>query len=661
MRALLSDILDDAAGMASSPAAARRLRRWARGWAGALALVLLCAAVYVPGLTAMPPLDRDEPRFAQASRQMFESVALPEDDRHPAAHAGGVVIPRIGEQDRLNKPPLAYWLQAGSAAALTGGRPHADAIWMYRVPSVLSATLAVLLTWLAGRRMFDARAAWLGAALLAACPLVVWDAHVARADQMLLASTAGAMLFLWLTWSRRSWSDERWRRSKARSFGVPLGFWACVGLGVLAKGPITPMVALLTALTLSLAAGRWAWWARLRPIAGLVLLLAMVLPWVAAVSARTGFGDYLRTVLDETIGRARAGRESHGAPPGYHIVLFIVLFWPGSLLTALAVRRGLGRAFRRDTPPDPSIEESDPARLERIAAEAEAAANSRLRRLRHRLVRWWHAARQCRVSRDAELFLLAWAVPSWIVFELVWTKLPHYPMPLYPALALLSARAVFPAAQGLLRGLDTSGARAGYVVWTVVGGGLVAIAGVGGVFLGRNALPVPWLGTAGAAAMAAVLALLLARAHRQIFLGRFLRGQLLGLAVAAGLFATVYTTALPRFNDLSTRAVHAIAEIDPDGLRPVAAAGYHEDSLVFLTRGGIERIDPDVAARWLARHPGGLLLTRAKDLDLGPHADPFVLRRLRGYNISKGRFEHLALIDADGYFRFVRTYGLSEP
>ncbi len=39
-------------------------------------------------------------------------------------------------------------------------------------------------------------------------------------------------------------------------------------------------------------------------------------------------------------------------------------------------------------------------------------------------------------------FLLAWLVPSWIVFELVMTKLPHYVLPLYPAIAILIAREI---------------------------------------------------------------------------------------------------------------------------------------------------------------------------------------------------------------------------
>src|SRR6185503_4650826 len=81
-------------------AAARRLARsWRWGGAG---LVLLCLAVYLPGLFSIPPVDRDESRFAMASWQMYTS--------------GDWVVPRIQERARLNKPPLIYWLQAGAWA-----------------------------------------------------------------------------------------------------------------------------------------------------------------------------------------------------------------------------------------------------------------------------------------------------------------------------------------------------------------------------------------------------------------------------------------------------------------------------------------------------------------------------------------------------------------
>src|ERR1044071_5190431 len=106
-----------------TPAAARPRRR---GWLGTVGLVALCCVVYLPGFFALPPVDRDESRFAQASRQMLESVTLPAAERDPARHGGGLVVPMVQDRPRLNKPPLIYWLQAASAGVLSSEDPKRD-------------------------------------------------------------------------------------------------------------------------------------------------------------------------------------------------------------------------------------------------------------------------------------------------------------------------------------------------------------------------------------------------------------------------------------------------------------------------------------------------------------------------------------------------------
>jgi 4-amino-4-deoxy-L-arabinose transferase-like glycosyltransferase len=423
-----SSWLERVTGVADAHSARHATRTWRRG---GLALIILCLLVYIPGLWTIPPVDRDESRFAQASRQMLESGTLE-----------GWVVPRIQDKPRLNKPPLIYWLQASSAAIL-GDRPQqwawldagSENIWVYRVPSMLSAIAAVLLTWRLGVRMFDPRAAWLGAAFLAVCPMVVWDAHQARADQLLLATTTATMLALYRVWLPPPSPSGRGnvRAKRERGEGAPrttywaIAFWLSLSLGIMTKGPITPMIAALACIALSLVSRNWRWLLRLRPLLGLVIVAAVVSPWLILVGNAVGWSNYLHIIYDETIGRSAGAKEGHWGPPGYHIVLLGVLFWPGSLLTAAAI----GRAWKRGLRATPS------------------AATGRLRRLAHHL-------RSLRPSRPAELFLLAWMLPAWLVFELVSTKLPHYTMPLYPAVALMSARAVFGARAMFLPALNAA-------------------------------------------------------------------------------------------------------------------------------------------------------------------------------------------------------------
>ena len=144
---------------------------------------------------------------------MYESVALPQAERDPELHSGGLTVPMVGGKPRLNKPPLIYWLQAASAAVFTGGDPLKDAIWMYRVPSLVAGLVIVLATWRIGCSMFDPRVGWVAACLLAVSPVFVWEAHQARADMVMVAWTVLGMGQFYNIW-RTSGPLSRPRRER---------------------------------------------------------------------------------------------------------------------------------------------------------------------------------------------------------------------------------------------------------------------------------------------------------------------------------------------------------------------------------------------------------------------------------------------------------------
>src|ERR1700674_2947266 len=102
----------------------------------AVAFLLLCGLLlFLPGFFNIPPIDRDEARFAQATKQMVET--------------GDFVDIRFQDEVRYKKPVGIYWLQSAvvrSAEAL-GVKDAASAIWLYRVPSLLGAIGAVLMTY----------------------------------------------------------------------------------------------------------------------------------------------------------------------------------------------------------------------------------------------------------------------------------------------------------------------------------------------------------------------------------------------------------------------------------------------------------------------------------------------------------------------------------
>src|SRR5438046_10235590 len=111
---------------------------WLTGWRPYRLLAALGLVLYLPGIASIPPLDRDESRFAQASRQMLET--------------GDFLRIRFQDEARNKKPAGIYWLQAASVAAFS--TPESTAIWPYPLPSIIGALGAVLLTFALVRVVF---------------------------------------------------------------------------------------------------------------------------------------------------------------------------------------------------------------------------------------------------------------------------------------------------------------------------------------------------------------------------------------------------------------------------------------------------------------------------------------------------------------------------
>jgi 4-amino-4-deoxy-L-arabinose transferase-like glycosyltransferase len=115
-----------------------------------VALILIALLAWLPGFFTLPPLDRDEARFAQASKQMLET--------------GDFVEIRLGDEARDQKPVGIYWLQAASTAVLSplvSAGDERNIIWTYRIPSLVGGFAALLLTFfLLKRRRFLQRFFW---------------------------------------------------------------------------------------------------------------------------------------------------------------------------------------------------------------------------------------------------------------------------------------------------------------------------------------------------------------------------------------------------------------------------------------------------------------------------------------------------------------------
>jgi 4-amino-4-deoxy-L-arabinose transferase-like glycosyltransferase len=367
-------------------------------------------------------------------------------------------------------------------------------------------------------------------------------------------------------------------------------FWTALAVGILVKGPLILMVAGLTIVALAVADRSLRWFASLKPIPGIIWLCILVLPWFLAIMSRAGNSFFAESVGRDLFGKVISAQEAHGAPPGYYFALFWVTFWPAATLAGMAI---------------PSV---------------------------------WAARRE-----KGAKFLLAWIVPAWIVFELVPTKLPHYVLPLYPAIAILIAGVVDPHILARQRWLER-GTGWWFVLPVLLGIGSIVALVVFAQKLGLLAWPF-----AAAAMIFGLWAWRLYSADGAEY--SLLRAMVAAILLAFGIFSVILpsmTTAFPSA---------ALAQIlrEADCKNPlVAAAGYHEPSLVFLVGTQTELVDGSDAAAFLrhggcrfalieARHERSFL-RRAEALGLR-YSPP---QRFEGYNYSSGRVISIAVYRSEG-------------
>src|SRR5215472_17876203 len=136
-------------------------------------LLVCCALLLLPGFFTIPPIDRDEARFAQATKQMVET--------------GDFVDIRFQDDVRYKKPVGIYWMQAAVVETATAlGLPNAQLrIWLYRVPSLIGAIGTVLLTYWTALAFVSRRGAILAALMLCSSVLLSVEPRSAKTDAML--------------------------------------------------------------------------------------------------------------------------------------------------------------------------------------------------------------------------------------------------------------------------------------------------------------------------------------------------------------------------------------------------------------------------------------------------------------------------------------------
>ncbi len=518
-------------------------------------LIALCLALYLPGSASLPVTDRDEARFAQATKQMLET--------------GDFIDIRFQDEPRYKKPIGIYWLQALSVSIASPD--DLTQIRTYRIPSLIGIVAAVLLTWWAARPVFGRRTALLAAILLAGAFTLTLEARIAKSDAALFAFIVlaqGALARLYL-----------FRRKRQDMVAVAAVFWAALGIGILIKGPVAPALAALTVIPLVIFDRDRSWLKNLHAAWGVPVMLTITLPWFIAIGVLSDWEFFRLALGDDFLAKIQSGQEKHWGPPGFYFILFWWSFWPAALVAVGGAALWLWRG---------------------------------------------------RTGRRA-LFLLAWIIPFWIALEATPTKLPHYVMVVYPAIAMAAAWALREAAIPGVIPMRTY--KQGAAIFLFVAGLQLAFL----IFLHAWFWIAPSIWLVPAIAGAGVLAWLAARAS---WTRCFHAAIALALASAMLLYAAAFRLVLPSIDPLwiSRQAAELVSAMKPCAPGAVILTRYREPSAVFLLGTDTAMMTPEEANTALSEGAGSLALLRAQDAGKLPLVEPAPrpIACIEGFNINGG-------------------------
>ncbi len=362
--------------------------------------LLLYGLVPVFGGDQLGLVGADEPRYAQVAREMLKAHSdachavnakmtprslRPEDIRN-SLHciAGGTVTPLLYGQPWLEKPALYYW------RAMSFFKEFGVSDWSARLPSS-SATFALIILIFLHMRRFRPGGHLDAALITASCVGIVSFARGASTDMQLAAPFCIGMLgwYAWYETGKKFWLFDLY------FFGA---------IATLAKGPVAPFLAFFI---ISMFVGLRKEWTALRRtiwLPGVLLYLAIVLPWYIAVQKKNPT-FYRSFFLEHNLERFATNRYQHSQPIWYYLAVVLLALMPW---TVIAIRALVD-----------SIQIS--------IAEW---------KVRH------HPQRYLGHSRAGDAFpefLVLWALFPILFFSFSGSKLPGYILPSVPPLTILTA------------------------------------------------------------------------------------------------------------------------------------------------------------------------------------------------------------------------------
>ncbi|MEM9097643.1 MAG: glycosyltransferase family 39 protein [Pseudomonadota bacterium] len=391
------------------------------------------------------------------------------------------------------------------------GGTKAD-IWAYRLPSALAAIIAALaMLWTAGA-FVGPKPAMVSSLILASCVLFAVEANIAKTDAALMLTGVLALGAL----------GRLLLPQNTGGIAAVAVLWISISAAILLKGPIVPLIVILAGLGLWALTRKRPPYLKMRPLPGIALTIALCAPWLIAIWIISDGAFFRDSLGNDLLGKVQEGKEKHWGPPGLYSLIIWGTFWPWAAFLPLA--------------------------LPWIWRQRKAA---------------WMA------------LLIAWIVPFWLGLEAVPTKLPHYVLPLYPAIAialgawLIDAPEDSPARwqrriSAFLVGLPGIALGLACLIGPVVIEGQLAI---GAALLALPAIAATWVAVRGA-----------------LSANRFT--QAAGSLIAAlCLFPAILQFGLPSLQTGfgTPRIAAAVAQWRPCSAGPLITIGYREPSLIFRT------------------------------------------------------------------------------
>ncbi|MCL5279294.1 MAG: glycosyltransferase family 39 protein [Planctomycetes bacterium] len=495
--------------------------------------------------------------------------------------SGNYLYPTFNGRLRPDKPILIYWLMSVPMRVLG---PTSLACRFF---SSVGIALACLFTFLLARRFLDTRAGLWSMVILASTLLILVEGTAATSDGILLPCMVAVMVLF----AGGLGLGLRW-------YHLPL-MGLALGLGLLAKGPVALLPLLVMVVTLWLIRKSeiplGSHFGRLGGAAALGALLFVA--WAIPANNATG-GEFLRLGIGHHV-LARAARplESHGGRfllnLPYYLPVMIVGFFPWTLhlpgsICAVWHRRVGGPHFR-------------------------------------------------------ELFL-AWVVSVVVLMTLVATKLPHYILFTWPALALAVGGTLAAASRGKLADIDRNWLRGGIYFFGPVAGGAIIAFLVAPLGLPLRGAIVPFW-----TAAAVLLAVSILAMHQQLQN----RPQASAITLLAGMGVLLLPTMLGVMPVLEgVKVSPALAQAIKQQTAPevpVATFGYGEPTLNFYLGRRIEPLaDPEAVVPWARQpQPGVLIISKDVWAEVERRHGSLGLTEIaleRGLNYAKGKTLEVAAL-----------------